>query len=497
MLFVEVGEAKVETREVTSSQSKFAHLGQEQTTKDGVEGQAQESFGDVLREYFLAGTVALEQEIFNLAGLPESAVEVELELPQEVREANEAVFTGKADKEDSSQDEDTKEQQDTEEEKEEEVVEEQEVQLTEEEVGLQTELERVEAVQKEVSEVYEVDKAVVVEEEVVRQDRVIEDGRDSEFTFNFGAKDQQISQTSRITQPEVDEVVDDAQEMFSQTGSKEQAGDSQRQFVKVTDLDRVVDRSDSDGKSESSGSKENWFAEMFMDTSEHQNFAQKRAGSEEDAGAQQVFAPLMQTAVNEGAVARQGALTGAEAVSKVDGVVAKSGEGKSQTENNTREQAKGPEQMPRKQQVRVINKIQEVLEQAIRTRDSNTIVVRLDPPKLGAMTIKLTHRGDELFGKISPDNPEVESLLRARINELVHILTASGIDAQNIHLSIGGEQVDIANSLFDQFMQSGTDGTNGEGDASENEFSSEQRESEESNETHLNEEEDDLAAWIA
>lgn len=99
-----------------------------------------------------------------------------------------------------------------------------------------------------------------------------------------------------------------------------------------------------------------------------------------------------------------------------------------------------PEQAPGAHSARMLEQVQKVLEEAVRTKDSNTIVVRLDPPQLGALTVRLTHRGDELFGRIIPESPEVEAILRSRSHELQQILAASGLKAENVHVSIGQER---------------------------------------------------------
>ncbi|MCB0344989.1 MAG: flagellar hook-length control protein FliK [Bdellovibrionales bacterium] len=91
-------------------------------------------------------------------------------------------------------------------------------------------------------------------------------------------------------------------------------------------------------------------------------------------------------------------------------------------------------------QAKMMERVQKVLEEAVRTKDSNTIIVRLDPPQLGALTVRLTHRGEELFGRIIPETPEAEAILRTRANELQQILAATGLKAENVHVSIGQER---------------------------------------------------------
>lgn len=109
-------------------------------------------------------------------------------------------------------------------------------------------------------------------------------------------------------------------------------------------------------------------------------------------------------------------------------------------------------------QAQMLEKVQKVLEEAVKSKDSNTIIVRLDPPSLGALTVRLTHRGEELFGRIIPDTPEAEAILKARSNELQQILTATGLKAENVHVSIGQERSADAFFFQQQFEGRGRGG---------------------------------------
>ena len=91
-------------------------------------------------------------------------------------------------------------------------------------------------------------------------------------------------------------------------------------------------------------------------------------------------------------------------------------------------------------QTKVIAKIQRMIESAARTRYGNQMVVRLDPPELGAVTVKLTQRSDQLFARIIPESPEVEAVIRNRVGDISQVLAAAGIKPENVHVSVGGEQ---------------------------------------------------------
>ena len=97
-------------------------------------------------------------------------------------------------------------------------------------------------------------------------------------------------------------------------------------------------------------------------------------------------------------------------------------------------------QLAQGRQTEILERIQRVVTAASQSQHNNTIVVRLDPPALGAVTVKLIHRGDELFARIAPENPDVENVLRGRAQEISNALAASGIKVDNIHVSVGEER---------------------------------------------------------
>jgi len=119
------------------------------------------------------------------------------------------------------------------------------------------------------------------------------------------------------------------------------------------------------------------------------------------------------------------------------------------------------EALPEKTQAEIIERIQKMMDSATKTRFGSTMVVRLDPPELGAVTVKITQRSDQLFAKVTPENPDVEAVLRARAGEITQILGNTGLKAENIHLSIGGDVSDSEAFAFNSFMN-GNEGSKGQ-----------------------------------
>ncbi len=92
------------------------------------------------------------------------------------------------------------------------------------------------------------------------------------------------------------------------------------------------------------------------------------------------------------------------------------------------------------QQASVLERVQKALEASVLRRDPNTLVIRMTPPDLGEVMVKLTKRADQLFARFQPESQAVETVLRGRLPELAQALGASGLKAENIHISFGPEK---------------------------------------------------------
>ena len=115
-------------------------------------------------------------------------------------------------------------------------------------------------------------------------------------------------------------------------------------------------------------------------------------------------------------------------------------------------------------QAMIIDQIQKMLETASSQKKSgDTLVMRLDPPELGNMTVKMTVRGDTLHARIIPESSEVETVLRSKVNEVVQALSGSGMKAENIQVSIGREASETP--MFN--LQSGFQQSSKQGDQSQ------------------------------
>ncbi len=103
-------------------------------------------------------------------------------------------------------------------------------------------------------------------------------------------------------------------------------------------------------------------------------------------------------------------------------------------------------------QAKVIERIQKIAEEISHNKVTNSVVVRLDPPELGELTVKITKRSDHLFARISAESPDVEAALKARIQDVSQALTNAGFRVEQVHVSVGQEQPDAQYTPFEGFL---------------------------------------------
>jgi flagellar hook-length control protein FliK len=105
----------------------------------------------------------------------------------------------------------------------------------------------------------------------------------------------------------------------------------------------------------------------------------------------------------------------------------------------------------RAQQAKILSQIEDAIRDAAKNRSGNTLVVKLQPAELGEMTVRVTHRGDQLFARVSAESEEVEQALRNRSAEVIQSLTSLGLKAENIHMAVGKDVLQDRKISFDQF----------------------------------------------
>ncbi|MBP9837622.1 MAG: flagellar hook-length control protein FliK [Proteobacteria bacterium] len=99
-----------------------------------------------------------------------------------------------------------------------------------------------------------------------------------------------------------------------------------------------------------------------------------------------------------------------------------------------------------------VEKVKELISQASKSKDNNTLTLKLDPQDLGKITVKVTQRDSQVFARVIPENKEVEQYLREKASELHSVLTSVGFKADQIHISFGGEKSEAESYNFQNYF---------------------------------------------
>ena len=69
---------------------------------------------------------------------------------------------------------------------------------------------------------------------------------------------------------------------------------------------------------------------------------------------------------------------------------------------------------------------------------SNEVTIRLDPPELGKVTVRLVSEDKVLSGQIVVENRQVHDLVQGRMTELRESLSAQGVQVDQIQVTVDG-----------------------------------------------------------
>lgn len=90
---------------------------------------------------------------------------------------------------------------------------------------------------------------------------------------------------------------------------------------------------------------------------------------------------------------------------------------------------------------KLVEKIRQMLQNAAEGQTGNTITLKVDPPELGQMTLKVTQRADQIYARITPESKDVEAAVRENAQHIVNVFVSNGVKPENVHLSIGEERM--------------------------------------------------------
>jgi len=87
-----------------------------------------------------------------------------------------------------------------------------------------------------------------------------------------------------------------------------------------------------------------------------------------------------------------------------------------------------------------MERVEQALNEAARSRDGKTISLRLDPPDLGKLKVDVSLREGVLHARLLADSPQVSQLLRERSFELQRMLRGLGLEVEQVSVSIRDAQ---------------------------------------------------------
>ena len=104
--------------------------------------------------------------------------------------------------------------------------------------------------------------------------------------------------------------------------------------------------------------------------------------------------------------------------------------------------------LPRSQVTSMMSRVENALKEIARSKDGKTISIKLNPEELGSVKIDVSIRDGKLHARLTAENPSVNQSLREKATELQQILRNSGIEVDEISVSVGSNK-----ESFDDFAQ--------------------------------------------
>lgn len=96
-------------------------------------------------------------------------------------------------------------------------------------------------------------------------------------------------------------------------------------------------------------------------------------------------------------------------------------------------------QLTKHEASQTLNKVEQALQEAIKSSDGKTVSVRLDPPSLGSIKVDITLKEGSLFARVTADTPQVGQLLREKGHEMQEMLRRLGLDVDQVLVFVGSE----------------------------------------------------------
>lgn len=102
-------------------------------------------------------------------------------------------------------------------------------------------------------------------------------------------------------------------------------------------------------------------------------------------------------------------------------------------ETETKSQAPIARYLP----LRNLEKIRQIVKEAVESKEGKTVSLRLDPPSLGSIKVDVTLKDGSLHARIVADSPQSNLLLREKAFDLQKVLSKSGLNVDTVSVSVG------------------------------------------------------------
>lgn len=92
--------------------------------------------------------------------------------------------------------------------------------------------------------------------------------------------------------------------------------------------------------------------------------------------------------------------------------------------------------LPRAAVIRTMEKVEAALKEAAKSKDVNTISLRLDPVELGNVRVDVSIKDGALKAKLAPESQQVAHLLREKAHDLQYVLRKLGLDVDTVSVAV-------------------------------------------------------------
>lgn len=94
-------------------------------------------------------------------------------------------------------------------------------------------------------------------------------------------------------------------------------------------------------------------------------------------------------------------------------------------------------------QQKYVDKVKEVMNKIALSKTTDAVTVKIDPPHLGEITVRVVQKGKEVYAKLTAESHEVENILRTKMHELSSVLQQLGYKAEQVNVTIGNSNEEI------------------------------------------------------